>query len=255
MIALGASTDDTTAIAPRTGRGRCRGSGWSTTRVNDIPVGLNLAIAASRHPVVIRVDAHAELPAGYTARRWSRSCGAPGRQRGRGDGRQGARTPFQRAVARAYNSPVRAWAAGLAPRRRTRPDRPIRPTSASSAARCWTRSAATTRPCAARRTGSSTPASRRRSPGLFTPDAGGHLLAARHAGTPAPPDVRHRGLARTPGPRAGTHSAGATCRRRWSPCWSAVGAGWSGCCRLFGVARAAPAGRWRTCRRSATSPA
>jgi succinoglycan biosynthesis protein ExoA len=34
----------------------------------DIPIGLNLAIAASRHPIIVRVDAHTELAPGYTSR-------------------------------------------------------------------------------------------------------------------------------------------------------------------------------------------
>ena len=33
-----------------------------------IPVGVNLGIAEARYPVVIRIDAHTELPEGYTAR-------------------------------------------------------------------------------------------------------------------------------------------------------------------------------------------
>jgi hypothetical protein len=69
----------------------------------DIPIGLNLAIKAARHPDIIRVDAHTELAPGYTTRGIDDlertgaasvggimvATGAPG---------------FQAAVARAYNS-------------------------------------------------------------------------------------------------------------------------------------------------------
>jgi glycosyltransferase involved in cell wall biosynthesis len=34
----------------------------------DIPIGMNRAIAASRHPVIVRVDAHTQLSPGYTER-------------------------------------------------------------------------------------------------------------------------------------------------------------------------------------------
>jgi hypothetical protein len=69
----------------------------------DIPIGLNLAIKAAKHPDIIRVDAHTELAPGYTTRGIDDlertgaasvggimvATGAPG---------------FQAAVARAYNS-------------------------------------------------------------------------------------------------------------------------------------------------------
>ncbi|HKC28232.1 MAG TPA: glycosyltransferase family 2 protein [Jatrophihabitans sp.] len=35
---------------------------------NDVPTGLNLAIGAATHPVIVRTDAHTELPLGYTRR-------------------------------------------------------------------------------------------------------------------------------------------------------------------------------------------
>ncbi len=68
-----------------------------------IPVGLNLAIAMARHPVVIRVDAHTQLEHDYTARGVAELA-----ERGAANlggimvatGRPG----FQAAVARAYNS-------------------------------------------------------------------------------------------------------------------------------------------------------
>lgn len=103
VLALGASTDETDAIA--------EGIAAADPRVrlvhnpaNDIPKGVNAAIRASRHPVVIRVDAHAELPAGYTAAaveslRRSGAANLGGMMVARGD------NPVQSAIARAYNSP------------------------------------------------------------------------------------------------------------------------------------------------------
>lgn len=103
VLALGASTDGTSAIAAELAAADPRVRLVDNPR-NDIPVGLNLAIRAGLHPVVIRVDAHAELPDDYTAvavetLRRSRAANVGGVMVARG------RTPFQRAVARAYNSP------------------------------------------------------------------------------------------------------------------------------------------------------
>ncbi|MFE7845233.1 glycosyltransferase [Microbacterium sp. NPDC057407] len=71
----------------------------------DIPVGLNRAIRAGRFPTVVRVDAHSELDPDYTRRALAtldrvRAANVGGVMRADG------RTPFQRAVARAYNSPI-----------------------------------------------------------------------------------------------------------------------------------------------------
>lgn len=70
----------------------------------DIPAGLNHAIAASRNPVVIRVDAHSELTPDYTRlgiaalqRTGAANVGGIMRAAGQGD--------VQRAIARGYNSP------------------------------------------------------------------------------------------------------------------------------------------------------
>ncbi len=70
----------------------------------DIPVGLNLAIRASRYPIVVRVDAHSELEPSYTERAIAvldrtGAVNVGGVMKARG------KTPFQSAVARAYNSP------------------------------------------------------------------------------------------------------------------------------------------------------
>jgi succinoglycan biosynthesis protein ExoA len=103
VIALGASTDDTNAIAAELAAGDARVR-LVDNPDNDIPKGLNRAILASRHPVVIRVDAHSDLPAGYTGTavailRRTGAANLGGVMVARG------RTPFQQAVARAYNSP------------------------------------------------------------------------------------------------------------------------------------------------------
>ena len=103
VLALGASTDATDSIAAELAASDPRVRLVSNP-LNDIPKGVNAAIRASRHPVVIRVDAHAELPAGYTQaaveilRRTG--CGnLGGVMVARGEG------AVQRAIARAYNSP------------------------------------------------------------------------------------------------------------------------------------------------------
>ena len=71
----------------------------------DIPIGLNRAITAGRYPTIVRVDAHSELAPGYTTRALAtldrtRAANVGGVMKADG------RTPFQRAVARAYNSPI-----------------------------------------------------------------------------------------------------------------------------------------------------
>lgn len=70
----------------------------------DIPAGLNHAIKASRHPVIVRVDAHSELTPDYTRlgiaalqRTGAANVGGIMRAAGAGD--------VQRAIARGYNSP------------------------------------------------------------------------------------------------------------------------------------------------------
>lgn len=69
----------------------------------DIPAGLNKAIAASTGEVIVRVDAHTELPQGYTTRmvdalRRTGAATVGGVMAARGE------TPFQQSVARSYNS-------------------------------------------------------------------------------------------------------------------------------------------------------
>ena len=104
VLALGPSSDGTTQLARRLAAEDER------IRLVDnpaahIPVGLNAAIRASRYATIIRVDAHSELSAGYAARALETlertdSANVGGVMHAEG------RTPFQKAVARLYNSPV-----------------------------------------------------------------------------------------------------------------------------------------------------
>ena len=102
VLALGPSTDCTDEIV-----GRLAAADPRIVVVHnpdtDIPVGLNLAIRATTHPIVVRVDAHSELEPDYTRRAIAvldrtGAVNVGGVMRARG------RTPFQAAVARAYNS-------------------------------------------------------------------------------------------------------------------------------------------------------
>jgi succinoglycan biosynthesis protein ExoA len=68
-----------------------------------IPVGLNLAIAEARHPVIIRIDAHTELPPGYAARGVAELERVGAANLG-GIMAAAGRPGFQDAVAKAYNS-------------------------------------------------------------------------------------------------------------------------------------------------------
>ncbi|MCC2029370.1 glycosyltransferase family 2 protein [Microbacterium sp. YMB-B2] len=104
VLALGPSTDGTTELAQRLAAGDDR------IRLVDnpaahIPVGLNAAIRASRYPTIVRVDAHSELAPGY-AQRALATLERTGAANVGGVMSADGRTPFQKAVARAYNSPV-----------------------------------------------------------------------------------------------------------------------------------------------------
>ncbi|CAL4860020.1 hypothetical protein MMM2322_01695 [Microbacterium sp. MM2322] len=104
VLALGPSTDGTTELARRLADVDSRIRLVDNPRA-DIPVALNLAIRAARHPTIVRVDAHSELAPGYTRQALAtldrvRAANVGGVMRADG------RTPFQRAVAIAYNSPV-----------------------------------------------------------------------------------------------------------------------------------------------------
>ncbi|MET0672780.1 MAG: glycosyltransferase [Microbacterium pygmaeum] len=103
VLALAPSTDGTTELA------RTLAEDDRIILVDnpdaDIPIGLNRAIRAARYPTIVRVDAHSELEPGYTRRALEtldrvRAANVGGVMKADG------RTPFQRAVARAYNSPI-----------------------------------------------------------------------------------------------------------------------------------------------------
>lgn len=104
ILALGPSSDGTTELARR-----LAGTDPRVRLVDnpaaDIPVGLNLAIHAGRYPTIVRVDAHSELEPGYTARALATLARTRAANVG-GVMRADGRTPFQRAVAAAYNSPI-----------------------------------------------------------------------------------------------------------------------------------------------------
>lgn len=104
VLALGPSTDGTNELAAELAAGDDRIVLVDNPDA-DIPIGLNLAIRAARHATVVRVDAHSELDPTYARRALAtldrvRAANVGGVMRADG------RTPFQRAVARAYNSPI-----------------------------------------------------------------------------------------------------------------------------------------------------
>lgn len=104
VLALGPSSDGTTELAHRLAASDERIVLVDNPEAH-IPIGLNLAIRASRHPTIVRVDAHSELAPGYT-RRALATLERTGAANVGGVMRAEGRTPFQRAAARAYNSPV-----------------------------------------------------------------------------------------------------------------------------------------------------
>lgn len=103
VLALGPSRDRSDAIAAALAEEDPRVRLVANPE-RDIPAGLNRAIEASGHPVIVRVDAHSELTPDYTRR---------GIEALRGDGVANVggimvaagRSPVQRAIARGYNSP------------------------------------------------------------------------------------------------------------------------------------------------------
>ena len=102
ILALGPSTDGTTQIVERLAAADPRILTVHNPET-DIPVGLNKAIAASSHGIIVRVDAHSELEPGYTTRaietlERTGAANVGGIMRARGQ------TPFQLAAARGYNS-------------------------------------------------------------------------------------------------------------------------------------------------------
>jgi glycosyltransferase involved in cell wall biosynthesis len=102
VLALGPSTDGTTELVERLAAADPR-IRLVANPGTDIPVGLNLAIMAGSHPIVVRVDAHSELEPDYT-RRAIETLELTGAANLGGVMLARGKTPFQSAVARAYNS-------------------------------------------------------------------------------------------------------------------------------------------------------
>lgn len=104
ILALGPSTDGTSELAMRLAAEDDRIRLVDNAAAH-IPVGLNAAIRASRYSTIVRVDAHSELSSGY-AQRALATLERTGAANVGGVMRADGRTPFQKSVARAYNSPV-----------------------------------------------------------------------------------------------------------------------------------------------------
>jgi succinoglycan biosynthesis protein ExoA len=102
VLALGPSTDGTNAIVARLQRADLRIQTVENPGT-DIPIGLNRAIRASAHPVIVRVDAHTELPPGYTERAVTTLLREDAANVG-GIMVAVGRPGLQAAIARAYNS-------------------------------------------------------------------------------------------------------------------------------------------------------
>jgi glycosyltransferase involved in cell wall biosynthesis len=102
VLALGPSTDGTTELVEALAKTDKRIS-YVHNPGTDIPVGLNLAIGSTAKPIVVRVDAHSELAPGYTERAVA-DLDRTGAANVGGVMVANGKTPFQLAVARAYNS-------------------------------------------------------------------------------------------------------------------------------------------------------
>lgn len=102
VLALGPSTDGTNELVAEMERADPRIQTVQNPAA-DIPIGLNRAIRASRHPIIVRVDAHTELPPGYTERAVSTLLREHAANVG-GIMVAVGRPGLQAAVARAYNS-------------------------------------------------------------------------------------------------------------------------------------------------------
>ena len=104
VIAVGPSIDGTNELVEEMGRADSR-----ITVVDNVagttPSGLNIAIRASRHPIVIRVDAHSVLPRSY-ARIAVETIERTGADNVGGIMDARGTSAFEKAVARAYGSRV-----------------------------------------------------------------------------------------------------------------------------------------------------
>ena len=104
ILALAPSTDGTDEVVARLAAADDRIRVVQNPE-RHIPVGVNLGIAAARYPVVIRIDAHTELPEGYTSRGVAELERSGAANLG-GIMSAAGRPGFQAAVAKAYNSPL-----------------------------------------------------------------------------------------------------------------------------------------------------
>ncbi|GAA4670591.1 glycosyltransferase family 2 protein [Frondihabitans cladoniiphilus] len=104
ILALGPSVDGTNEVVAEMARldPRIRSI---PNPVGSTPAGLNVAILASQYPVTVRVDAHSVLPPDYT-RIAVETLVASGADNVGGIMHAEGRTPFEKAVARAYGSSV-----------------------------------------------------------------------------------------------------------------------------------------------------
>ncbi|QCR42868.1 glycosyl transferase family 2 [Curtobacterium sp. SGAir0471] len=104
ILALGPSIDGTNELVAEMSAADPRVRAIDNP-VGSTPAGLNVAIRASVHPIVIRVDAHSVLPSDYT-RIAVRVLLESGADNVGGIMHAEGRTPFERAVAHAYGSRV-----------------------------------------------------------------------------------------------------------------------------------------------------
>jgi hypothetical protein len=104
ILAVGPSSDDTLAIAERLAAADPRVIVVANP-AGLIPTASNLAIKASRHPIVARVDGHALIPPGYLAEA-VRTMLETGADNVGGVMAAAGVTPFERAVAWAMTSPA-----------------------------------------------------------------------------------------------------------------------------------------------------
>lgn len=104
ILALGPSVDGTNEVVAEMAAADRRIRSISNP-VGSTPAGLNVAILASQYPVTVRVDAHSVLPTDYT-RIAVATLENSGADNVGGIMLAAGRTPFEKAVARAYGSRV-----------------------------------------------------------------------------------------------------------------------------------------------------
>lgn len=102
VLALGPSVDGTNEVISQLAEADPR-IRTIPNELGSTPGGLNAAIRASSHPIVVRVDAHSVLPTEYTRIAVETLLGSGADNVG-GIMRAEGRTPFEKAVARAYGA-------------------------------------------------------------------------------------------------------------------------------------------------------